>query len=86
MNLEVLALLATALPANQEELVERVARIVCQKVADSCAIAVLSEDERKLHPLGLYDRRPWMMAKLEGQPALAWEPAGGVTETRSCHR
>jgi DNA-binding CsgD family transcriptional regulator len=80
MNREVATLLATVLPGDQEELVERVAQIVCREVADCCAIAVLSEDGRTLHPLGLHDRRPGMLAKLEAQPQLAWEPAGGVTE------
>jgi len=80
MNREVASLLATVVPADQEELVERVAQIVCREVADCCAIAVLSEDSRTLHPLGLHDRRPGMLAKLEAQPQLAWAPAGGVTE------
>jgi GAF domain-containing protein len=80
MNMEVAAFLATVVPADQEELVERVAQIVCRDVADCCAIAVLSEDGRTVHPLGLHDRRPGMLAKLETQPQLAWEPAGGLTE------
>ena len=80
MNMEVAALLATVLPADHEDLVERVAQIVCRDVADCCAIAVLSEDGRTLHPLGLHDRRPGMLARLETQPQLAWQPAGGVTE------
>jgi hypothetical protein len=34
MNREVATLLATVLPGDQEELVERVAQIVCREVAD----------------------------------------------------
>ena len=80
MHVEVVEFLATTLTADQEPLMERVAEIVCQAVADSCAVAVLSQDGHRLHPLGLHDRRPWMRAKLEDQPQLAWEPAGGVTD------
>jgi DNA-binding CsgD family transcriptional regulator len=80
MQMEVTELLATLLPADEAELVERVAQIVCREVADSCAIALLSEDGHTLHPLGLYDRRPWMRARLEEQPELAWRPSGGLTE------
>ncbi len=80
MNMDVAALLATVRPADQEELAELVAQIVCRDVADCCAIAVLSEDGRTVHPLGLHDRRPGMLARLETQHQLAWEPAGGVTE------
>ena len=80
MQMEVTELLATVLPADEGELVERVAQIVCREVADSCAIALLSENGHTLHPLGLYDRRPWMRAKLEEQAELAWRPSGGLTE------
>lgn len=80
MHREVAALLATVATGDPEELTERVAQIVCRDLADSCAIAVLSEDGRTVHPLGLHDRRPGMLEKLETQPQLAWEPAGGLTE------
>lgn len=77
--MEVITLLATA-GKRQEELVEGVARIACADVADSCAVAVLSSDERALHPLGLYDRRRELMSELETQSELAWAPAGGNSE------
>jgi DNA-binding CsgD family transcriptional regulator len=79
MTMAVASFLAAALPADHEDVMERVAQIVCRDVADCCAIAVLSEDGHKVHPLGLHDRRPGMLAKLETQ-AQAWTPAGGVTE------
>jgi GAF domain-containing protein len=79
MNMEVITLLATA-GTSQEELVDRVARIACADVADSCAVAVLSSDERVLHPLGLYDCRDELMSELEAQPELAWAPVGGNSE------
>lgn len=79
MNMEVMALLAT-LDVGPDELVERVARSVCAGVADSCAIAVLSEDGRTLHPLGLFVCRSDVMAELEAQAELAWQPTGGLSE------
>jgi DNA-binding CsgD family transcriptional regulator len=79
MNMEVMSLLAT-LDAGQEELAEQVARIVCVNVADSCAIAVLSDDGRRLHPLGLFVCRSDVMAEFEAQPAMAWQPSGGLSE------
>ncbi len=77
--MQVITLLATA-GRSQEELVEQVARAACAEVADSCVIAVLSSDERALHPVGLYDRRQELMSELEKQPELAWEPTGGNSE------
>jgi DNA-binding CsgD family transcriptional regulator len=79
MIMDVIALLATV-RVDQHELVDRVARIVCADVADCCAIAFLSEDGRRLHPLGVYDRRSDVMAELEAQPGLAWDPTGGISE------
>jgi DNA-binding CsgD family transcriptional regulator len=79
MNMEVMTLLATV-STGQEELIDRVARIACAEVADSCAIAVLSQDQRVLHPLGLHDRRSDLMSELETQARLAWESAGGNSE------
>lgn len=77
--MDVIGLLATA-SLGQEELVDRVARIVCGGVADCCAIAVLSDNGRALHPLGLFDCRQEVMEELDAQPELAWEPAGGLSE------
>ena len=48
MNIDVMSYLAAVLPANAEELVPGVARIVCRDVADCCAIAVLSEGTERL--------------------------------------
>lgn len=77
--MEVVGLLATV-DASQDRLVDRVARIVCDHVADACAIAVLSGDRKTLHPLGLYVCRSEVMEVIEAQPELAWEPAGGTSE------
>jgi DNA-binding CsgD family transcriptional regulator len=79
MNMEVMALLATV-DAGQDDLVNEVARLVCASIADSCAIAILSDDGRTLHPLGLFDRRGDVMAELETQAELAWQPRGGTSE------
>ena len=79
MNMEVMAVLATA-STGPEELVDRVARIVCREIADSCAIAILSEDGRELHPLGLFDCRTEIMAELDIQAELAWGSSGGFSQ------
>ena len=55
-------------------------KLACEIAADRVLVGRLSDDGRTLHPLGLHDRRPGMLAQLETQAQLAWEPAGGVTE------
>jgi DNA-binding CsgD family transcriptional regulator len=79
MNMQVMALLA-AREASQDDLANHVAHLVCSNVADSCAIAILSDDGRTLHPLGLFDRRSDVMAQLEGQSEMYWQPRGGTSE------
>ncbi len=77
--MEVLALLATV-QASQDELAGQVAQLVCSSFADSCVIAVLSDDGRTLHPLGLFDHRGDVMAELEAQDEMSWQPQGGTSE------
>jgi DNA-binding CsgD family transcriptional regulator len=78
MNMEVMAFLATV-EVGQGDLVNEVAHLVCASIADSCAIAILSDDGRTLHPLGLFDRRGDVMAELEDQAELYWQARGGTS-------
>jgi DNA-binding CsgD family transcriptional regulator len=77
--MEVMALLATV-EVSQDDLVNQVAHVVCTSVADSCVVAMLSDDGRTLHPLGLFDSRGEVQAELEAQDEMYWQLTGGNSE------
>jgi DNA-binding CsgD family transcriptional regulator len=72
--------LAAAGDRAYDELLDLAAEIVCRAMADICAIALLSDDRRKLHPLGLHHRDPVQRGELEAAGSLEWDAAGGVSE------
>jgi DNA-binding CsgD family transcriptional regulator len=63
-----------------DELLDRVAEIVCHTMGDVCVIALLSDDGRELHPLGLHHRDPEMQQDLRAFAGAAWTSYGGVSE------
>lgn len=73
LGLEVTNLVATH-NSGDDGLLDAAARIICDALAEVCVIAVLSEDRRMLHPLGLYHRDPEQRQELNGAASMAWEP------------
>jgi DNA-binding CsgD family transcriptional regulator len=63
-----------------DDLLDLTAEIVCQAMGDLCAIALLSDDRRELHPLGLHHRDEVLMRELEAAGRLTWSSSGGVSE------
>src|SRR5260221_2780352 len=64
MSQEIADLLA-ATDRPQDEMFNEAAAIVCRAFADTCIVALLSEDRRNLHPLGLGARDSEMRAELD---------------------
>ena len=63
-----------------DELLELAAKIVARAIGDFCTIALLSDDGRELHPLGLFHRDDDLQRELEAADRLTWASFGSVSQ------
>lgn len=64
-----------------DQLLDAVAATICDGLADTCGVALLSPDGSTLHPLGLRHRDARISEELDSQPGLAWSTVGGPSES-----
>ena len=58
-----------------EGLLDAVAALACEEVAELCGIALLSDSGHLLHPIGLRHRNEQINEQLDSWPRLAWGTA-----------
>lgn len=64
---------------HDESLLDQVAAIVCQALGILCAIGLLEDDRKTLHPIGLHHIDGVVQREMEATGALAWPATTGVT-------
>jgi DNA-binding CsgD family transcriptional regulator len=79
MALEISGLVATY-TQHYDALLDAAARIICRAMGDICVIGLLSDDRRKLHPLGIHHLDPAIQQELDSGRRIAWDPSHGVSE------
>jgi DNA-binding CsgD family transcriptional regulator len=62
-----------------DELLDAASEVICEQIADACVIGILFDEDRKIHPLGLYHRDTDRRHKLESLSELPFEVVKGAT-------
>jgi DNA-binding CsgD family transcriptional regulator len=78
MTLAVSDLIAST-ARSDEGLLDQVAAIVCQELGILCAIGLLSDDRRDVHPVGLHHIDEVVQTDIERTGELAWPATTGAT-------
>jgi DNA-binding CsgD family transcriptional regulator len=62
-----------------DKLLDAASELICEQIADACVIGILFDQDRKIHPLGLYHRDADRRHRLESLSELPFEVVNGAT-------